>query len=280
MENPTVPEFVEVKKTSKSSLRTLLFIFIPILLLIALLFVFKDSINDLISNTKDSICKEYVEKEESRDSEETKQEEVADTTQDTQEKKEPLVIEEGQLYTIQATVPDGWSLKLAYNGEGSSTLMSDSNYSGLTGIEVKKDSTTVFSMNAISGIGMADCDTYYTFADSTPLDKVAIEEESGNPITIVDLSKETFTKVSLLEKDFRRIGSTYYENIGTDSKHFEPTCYLGITSFKNLFANQSINGADKEEVNSYTFKVTKGLTEEDYKILDSILNSVELVKYE
>ena len=116
MENPTLPEVVEVKKTSKSSLRTLLFIFIPLLLLISLLFVFKDSINDLISNTKDSLCEEYV------TTEETEQEEVEEETVKPEE--ETLVIEEGQLYTIETVVPNGWSLKLSYNGEDSTSLVS------------------------------------------------------------------------------------------------------------------------------------------------------------
>lgn len=271
MDNTIVPEVTKAKKTSKPLL-TILLILLPLLLLISLFFLFKSDINDFISNTKDSICKEETEIEEE------KTEETGNTVQnpDVQEDKEKIVIKDGELYTIETTLPEGWSLKLAYDGDNSNSLVGGVSYSGLTGIEVKKGVNIVFTMNAVSGIGMSSCETYYTFEDSPALDLVAIEEEIGYAPTVIDLSKITFTQVNLLGNSFRRIGSTYYQNVGTSSNKFEVSCYLGLTSFKNLFVKTS----DDEDVNSYIFKVTPGTSETDLKILDSILDNVELVYYE
>jgi cytoskeletal protein RodZ len=63
---------------------------------------------------------------------------------------------------VTATLPEGWSMKEYFNGQGSEYLVEGVTYTGLTGIKIfNADNTDVFHLSAVNGIGFEGCSEYY-----------------------------------------------------------------------------------------------------------------------
>lgn len=178
--------------------------------------------------------------------------------------------------TVTALVPDGWTVEEYYDGEGTESLVEGVTYEGFTGLKIKNGTKEVFSVRAVSGIGIIGCPMYAKFSDYNPThlaDNQAMADEIGDTMNITDYTTAQYVEFKWLDKTFRRIGTGYFYDEVPNNSFFEAPCMQGIITFNGLkFVDSS-----GYESNAYFFGAVENVTEEELLVVDEILESMRLV---
>lgn len=253
-------ETKESKKGVSKKVLLLIIIFLFILLLIAAgILAYQNGYFDTILNK-----------------EEQKTEEEIDTQTEngnTEEKKSSSFLFEGD--TIKATIPEGWSIKEYYNGEGTEALPEGQTYTGLTGLKIFRGETEIFTVRAVSGVGFVGCPMYVQFADYNPDHMTAnqsIADEIGEEMNITDYSDTEYVQFDWLGKTFRRVGISYFYDEEEGNNFFEAGCVSGLLTLKGL----NFMHEDGYIGEAYFYGASSESTEKDLQTVDEILKSMEL----
>ena len=177
---------------------------------------------------------------------------------------------------ISAILPDTWTIKEYFNGNGSSMLVEGVTYQGLTGVEVLNAShVVVFKMEAVNGVGGVDaCSEYYKFSDDNPqyYQQVLTDAQAvGLSVSIVDLSTQPYSEFTFLGKTFRRIGSKLYWDTQPGNDTFEAAC--GMSAHIIQFPSLSFT-ADGVTDHGYQISIKNSPSDADLAILDKVLATV------
>lgn len=178
---------------------------------------------------------------------------------------------------ITASLPQGWSMKEYFDGEGTSYLVEGVKYTGLTGIKIfNAENQEIFYLEAVSGIGMSGCPEYYAFKDDSPTyrDQMqGIVDEMGSSMHINDLSSASYSEFKLLGTTLRRINKKLYIDETKGNNFFEASCFGPLVAFDGLsFAEKST------KKQSYFYGYGNSVTNDELRQIDSILATVTLVK--
>lgn len=254
------------EKKKKSDILTIILIILLLLMIIGgILFAYKEGYLDKVLEAIG------IQKQE-------QQEETEDTQQNEEENEEEGSYFEGE--TVKALLPDGWSMKEYYDGEGSDSLVSGgTTYEGLTGLKIFKDDVEIFNLRAVTGIGVVGCPMYTKFADYNPQhlsENENMAEEMGDPINIRDYTNTQYTEITWLGKTFRRINLDYTYDDVPGNNYFEPTCMLGLLTLDGLNFTVKTPGMEDYEGEAYFYGFKDNVTVEDAQIVDGILESMTL----
>ncbi len=208
----------------------------------------------------------------------TEQETENINTQNTEdptgeEKKTEFSSFEGD--TIKATVPEGWSIKEYYNGEGTEALPEGQTYEGLTGLKIYRGETEIFTVRAVSGVGFVGCPMYVQFADYNPdhmTTNQSIADEMGEEMNITDYSDTEYVQFDWLGKTFRRVGISYFYDEQEGNNYFEAGCVSGLLTLEGL----NFMHEDGTMGEAYFYGASSDATEKDLQTVDEILKSMEL----
>ena len=177
--------------------------------------------------------------------------------------------------TVTALVPDGWSIEEYYDGEGTESLVEGITYEGFTGLKIKKGTKEIFSLRAVSGIGIVGCPMYAKFLDYNPthlIDNQSIANEIGDTMNVIDYSTVQYVEFKWLDKTFRRLGTEYLYDEVPNNDFFEAPCMQGVVTFAGFgFVDSS-----GYESNAYFFGAEENVTDDELLIVDEILESMEL----
>ena len=207
------------------------------------------------------------------DTQETTEQE---NTQELEENNEgaELVPFEGEV--VNANLPANWSMEEYFNGEGTTMLTEGIDYTGLTGLKIFKDTTEIFYLKAIYGIGFSGCPSYAKFDDENPAYYTQILEDnevSGDEVNVTDYTNSTYIQFEWLGKTFRRIGDIYNYDTIAGNAYFEPTCTPSLVSLSGL----QFTPDGEPAASGYDYGATDEATEADLLIVDEILESMTLV---
>ena len=249
------------KKEGKNQkvLLIIIAILLFLLLTVSLFFMYKNGTFDNLLNIKPAVEEENDE----------------DTT--VQENEDEAQIEESYYEgdTVKALLPEGWSVEEYYNGEGTDSLVEGVVYEGFTGLKIKKGSEEIFSMRAVSGIGFVGCPMYARFADYNPAHletNQSMADEMGDAMNITDYTSTEYSEFKWLEKDFRRIGITYFYDEEPNNDYFEAPCVSGILTLDGL----NFVDTDGFTGEAYFYGASTTATEQDLIAVDKILESMTL----
>ncbi len=251
------------KGVSQKILLIIIAILLFLLLALALFFLYKNGTFDTLLNKKSAVQQEDKEKEDS-------------TTQNKEENNQP----KESYYagkTVKALLPEGWSIEEYYNGEGTDSLVEGVVYDGFTGLKIKKGTEEIFSVRAVSGIGFIGCPMYAKFSDYNPADlelNQSMADEIGEPMNITDYTSTQYSEFKWLDRDFRRIGLTYFYDQQPNNNYFEAPCVSGVLTIDGL------NFTDTEGFTgeAYFYGASMNATEQDLLVVDKILESMTLQK--
>ena len=178
---------------------------------------------------------------------------------------------------ISAQLPTGWSIVEYFNGGGTDSLPDYATYVGLTGMEILNgENVVVFSLQAVSGVGFTGCDLYPIFSDNNEeymQEQMDSSEVMGDTFNSIDYTSTEYSEFMLLGTRFRRIDDKYFYDTNTSTETFEPICHQGILSIDNL----SFYDTDNVEYKGYWFGLTPESQESEWKTIDVILESIELI---
>lgn len=266
METTTPVELTEnTGKPKKKSSLTILIIILAFLIFVALSYylIFTLKLFEKIDLGSTDKTTEDQEVEESTDGDTQDENVIQSSTFD------------GEFVTTQ--LPDGWSIKEYKDGQGINMLTSGVTYTGLTGLKIFKDTTEVFYMQAVSGLGFAGCPYYAKFDDeSTAYYEQILEdnEVSGQDVTVTDYTDTEYEGFTWLGVPFRRIAKVYVYDTVLGNNYFESPCVPSLVSFDDI----TLYTMDENMGSStYDYGATKVSTQEDLLVVDQILNDMELI---
>jgi len=259
------------KNISKLTLVVGIFVFVIILLLGILLFPYietfgKETFSNLPFWSEDA--------EEEMETEENNTADLSDDTVTPLEEEEETTIITGEYTT--ATVPTGWTIVEYMDGDGSDMLVEGTTYTGLTGLKIfNPDDEAVFSMIAVSGIGFAGCRDYAIFADDNAdyyQEQVDMNNEIGETMNEHDYTLTDYAEFEWMGTTMRRIDDLYYYDTKEGNNYFEPPCVPGLIILEG-FTFQDTDYTYE----AYFYGLEDIATEEEYEIVDSILESMETI---
>jgi hypothetical protein len=174
---------------------------------------------------------------------------------------------------LSAIVPSGWSIEEYFDGDGTSMVMEDGEYTGLTGIKIFNEEKEIMHIEAVYGIGFEACPEIPRFLDSS----TEYEEEQENiaaeieeTVTYLDYTNTPYSEFEWLGKRIRRLSTTlYYDRVEGD-EYFEPQCEKNFLNLE-MFGFEDSQGY-KGTVYMYT--ISQDATEEELETLDKILVSM------
>lgn len=178
---------------------------------------------------------------------------------------------------LKVTLPANWSVVEYENGNGSSMLSQGDPYSGLTGVYINNPSAiTVFKIQAVNGIGGTDqCSEYAKFSDFNQSDYNTKNTYNitnfGTPITLLDLTGQTYSSLAFLGVTGRRVGEDFYWDKVTGNNTFESACGMDL-AFPPLKGISFSQGGTSMKTYSVTF--TQGTSAAELLELDGILNTL------
>lgn len=205
----------------------------------------------------------------------TEQEKENTNTQDTTEQQDTPQFTSFEGDTIKATIPEGWSIKEYYNGEGTEALPEGQTYTGLTGLKIFRGETEIFTVRAVSGVGFVGCPMYAQFADYNPdhmTTNQSIADEMGEPMNITDYSNTEYVQFDWLGKTFRRVGISYFYDEQEGNNFFEAGCVSGLLTLEGL----NFMHEDGYMGETYFYGASSDATEKDLQTVDEILKSMEV----
>lgn len=179
---------------------------------------------------------------------------------------------------ITATLPEGWSMKEYFNGDGSDYLVEGTTYTGLTGIKIFNTSNAeVFHLAAVNGIGFEGCSEYYAFEDDSPAYRSEMQnmvDEIGDTMHVNDFSGTPYFEFTWLGRSTRRIANKLYLDETEGNNYFEASCFNVLVTLKGL----SFSGNDGNKYEAYFYGYSTSVTNTELEQIDKILESMELVK--
>ena len=176
--------------------------------------------------------------------------------------------------TFTAQIPADWSIEEYYNGAGTD-MLSDGDYTGLTGLKIFKNNQEMFYMKAIYGIGFAGCPNYAKFTDEsiTYYNQIISDNQvSGTQLNVADYTQEEYSEFVWLGKTFRRVERAYTYDTVPNNSYFEPSCVPTLVGFQGL----EFQPEEGPAATSYDYSPTQDATLEDLDVIDTILESVAL----
>ena len=178
---------------------------------------------------------------------------------------------------IEGVVPDGWTVKEYFDGNGSDILTAGVSYHGLTGIKVfNAQHKDIFKMEAVYGIGgVGACSKYFKFSDDNTqyYNQILSDAQTvGMTVSVVDLSNTTYSSFTFLNKKFRRIGTDLYWDTMPGNNTFEAGC--GMQKDLLVF-NQLSWIADNEVHHDYHIAIYNSPSNSDLQQLDNVLSSIQ-----
>ena len=197
--------------------------------------------------------------------------------EDNQEEDETpeFIAYEGETFTAQLPTQwsiSDWSIEEYYDGDGTD-MLTDEEFTGLTGLKIFKNNVEMFYLKAIYGIGFAGCPNYAKFSDESTTyynQIVADNEISGTEVNIDDFTSSEYSEFEWLGKSFRRVEREYNYDIVDGNDYFESSCVPTLVGFEGLEFFPPTGPA----ATSYDYGPTEDATSEDLEILDSILESM------
>ena len=198
-----------------------------------------------------------------------------DDCADDEEEEASTTEFEGEV--ISATLPVGWSIVEYFDGDGTTSLPEGMDYLGLTALDiVTPDNRQVFTLQAVSGIGFAGCPEYAIFDDNGEaymFEQETASTEMGETLNTVDLTGEDYEEFEFLNTTFRRIDRDYWYDTQEGNNYFEPPCVNGLLTLEGLYFTDT----DGYKYEAYFYGATEDSTEEDLLIVDTILESMEVI---
>lgn len=180
--------------------------------------------------------------------------------------------------TVKTTLPTGWSMKEYYNGEGSDYLVEGTTYSGLTGIKIfDNNNQELFSLQAISGIGFEGCTDYYQFVDDDPSYKTEMQslaDQIGDTMTVNDYSSKQYVQLNILGNSVRRVDTDLFFDEKSGDSYFEASCFKPLLTLDGLYFTYE----DGTKGYGYFYEYSSGITNQVLEQIDTVLNSISLVK--
>ena len=176
--------------------------------------------------------------------------------------------------TFTAQIPNDWSMEEYYDGDGTD-MLSDGDYTGLTGLKIFKNNTEMFYLKAIYGIGFAGCPSYAKFTDesSTYYNQILSDNQiSGTELNISDYTQTEYSEFVWLGKTFRRVERAYTYDTVPNNSYFEPACVPTLVGFQGL----EFQPEEGPAATSYDYSPTQDATLEDLDVIDAILESMTL----
>ncbi|MFA5622665.1 MAG: hypothetical protein WC981_00280 [Candidatus Dojkabacteria bacterium] len=250
------------KGVSQKVLLIIIAILLFLLLILALFFMYKNGTFDTLFNKKTVLLQE------------DEGEDITDQNKEENNKPKETPYE-GE--TVKALLPDGWSIEEYYDGEGTDSLVEDAVYEGFTGLKIKKGTEEIFSVRAVSGIGFIGCPMYAKFSDYNPSHlelNQSMADEIGEPMNITDYTSTQYSEFKWLDRDFRRIGLTYFYDEEPNNDYFEAPCVSGVLTIDGL----NFTDTDGFTGEAYFYGASMNASEEDLLVVDKILDSMTLQK--
>ncbi len=212
----------------------------------------------------------------SEESEQEADDDAADAEEADEEEEEELAEPNWTGDSVEAILPDGWTIQEYYDGAGSDMLVSGVAYTGLTGLTVTKPGgTVVFEMGGVYGIGGTDaCMEYFEFPDSS----VAFHDEVFNDSavegvvpTVITIADGDYVEYSFLGLRVRRVGTDIYWDAIDGNASFDAAC--GIMQHFISPADLSFSG-DGTAIGNYEIQIVNAPSEAELNTLDGILNHI------
>ncbi len=225
---------------------------------------------DVVENDTEVVTKEIVDST-------PKEDDDMSIEEDGDEEKEETSSSTFEGEVISAQLPQGWGIVEYFDGDGTDSLPGDAaDYSGLTAIDiVSPDSRQVFTIQAVSGIGFIGCPQYALFEDDNPAyqaEQQSASDEMGEELNVVDYTDQDYLEFEFLNTTFRRIGGNYYYDTQEGNNYFEPPCVEGLLTLEGLYFTDNSD----TKYQAYFYGGTDDATLEDLKVVDKILESIEL----
>lgn len=199
-------------------------------------------------------------------------------------------IEELPLYTITADIPENWSMTLKYNYVHiDPTYEGYEDYSeGLDELTIENpDKEEIFQLYTVHGpMGWECCVDVFKFPD-TNFDSIKSATHcayADEPYYIEpEVVKEgEYTEFDFLGNRTRRVGTRLVYDT-TEAETFDPKCNdQFVWDFNNLYTRRSSLTDETASIDIdtvYLFMINRDTTEQDLLILDTILESMEIVEY-
>lgn len=224
-----------------------------------------------------------ISEEEETEQEETPVEETANETETEDDGDEVAEDDDEQLTTFEgevlsAELPEDWQVIEYFDGDGTDSLPdTEMSYEGLTALDiVSPDNRQVFTLQGVSGIGFIGCPQYAIFEDDN--EAYRFEQENtmdglGEELDTTDYTDTEYVEFELLGVTFRRIDDKYYYDTQEGNNYFEPPCVEGLLTLEGLYFTDE----DGYIYESYFYGPTEDATATDLPIVDSILESMELI---
>ena len=263
---PPVQQPISEPPKKKSFVKPLLFIFIFLLLGAGIYYlIFEMNILETITGKN-------------LDNSSTSEQDTQDTQDEEITEEETFTPFEGEY--ISTKLPEGWSITEYLDGEGTTMLPGETEYTGLTGLKIFNGDTEIFYMQAVSGLGFAGCPNYAKFADENPEYYAQILEDnevSGQELTVQDYTatEVEYEEFTWLGMEFRRIEKEYVYDEVANNEYFEPPCVPSLVAFDNVKLYSDIDGY---ESSTFDYGAKDIATSQDLLVVDQILNDMELVK--
>jgi len=187
------------------------------------------------------------------------------------EKEPELEIFEGEY--ISAEIPQEWSVKEYKNGENNGFVPEGNQYTGLTTLEVNHESKNIFKLEILDGVGSIGCPQIVLFKDSPEnFEEKQNEsnEEIGLQAEVLDYTNTTYSEITLFGTKIRRVGTKVFFDTDSNTVAFEAQCE------NNWIEISGLNSVSP--VSYFRIVISQDATQEELTVLDSILESMKLVK--
>ena len=185
-------------------------------------------------------------------------------------KESGLEVFEGEY--ISAEIPQGWSVK-EYKDDYSGSVPEGSSPILLTSLEINHESKNIFKLEILDGVGSVGCPQIVLFKDTPVNFKEEQDEENekiGVTAEVLDYTNTPYSEITLFGTKIRRVGTKVLYDTPSNTVAFEAQCESNWISIPELL---------KVSVVSYfNLSVSQEATLEELTILDSVLESMKLVK--
>jgi len=185
-----------------------------------------------------------------------------------------LTVYEGQALT--AILLDDWEIEEYFNGEGTTMMAGETDFTGLTGLRILHGNKEIMRIEAVSGIGFLGCPQLPRFADSSPTYEQEMEELNeitGENIIYLNYTNTLFSEFDFFEYKTRRVETEIYFDKIDGNEYFEPQCETQFFRWQSFGFTDS-NGFTGD---SYMYTISQSATEDELEVLDQILASMEVV---
>jgi hypothetical protein len=180
---------------------------------------------------------------------------------------------------VSGEAPAGWRIMEYHDGAGSTMLVGEVTYTGLTGLAIQNpEGVVVFKLEGVYGIGGPyGCLRYFQFADDSAAYLAEIQEMNLEnnlpPLVKVDLSSASYQEYMFFDLRVRRVGTALYWDRYAGDAYFQAGC--GMMEHIFVFTNPTFAG-NSVILNSYRYRINQDSPDSDLLMLDEILSSLTM----